>query len=61
MISLGIERGGERQNVGGTELNAKSTPLAALNGNGSIALGHRGSPPRVWDLCTPAAITGKTI
>src|SRR5262249_22692317 len=45
MIPLGIEGGGERQNVGRTELNAKSTGLAALDGDGNVALGHRKALP----------------
>jgi hypothetical protein len=44
MVSGGIESGRKSQNMGGAELHAEPTPLAALDGNGNETFGHRGPP-----------------
>jgi hypothetical protein len=43
MVALGVEGGGERQNLGRTELHAKATSLAALDDDGNTTLCHEAS------------------
>jgi hypothetical protein len=43
VISLGIESGRERQNLGGAELHAKTAGFTALDHDGNTSFGH-GTP-----------------
>jgi hypothetical protein len=44
MVTRRIKSGRKRQNVGGAELHAEPTPLAAFDCNSDDTFGHEGPP-----------------